>query len=258
MKLFDVFRKAKTDRTYAYVVPLATFMVLNFVLMILAESGLEWKHDFAPWWRHWPEHWFYPLQTLICGGLLIYCWDQYKFDLKWDKRVFVGIIMGAIGIGFWILPTHLYTTLGYTEESVGWLKYLGMAPRDEGFDPHVFNSPWAIWITTIFRFLRAVVVVAFVEEIFWRGFMMRFLLDPDGDYWKIPFGKFSWLTFAVVTAAFAFIHQPVDYAGALVYGSLTYLVAVRTKSLAACIAMHATANLLMGIYALQFAKYGLW
>jgi CAAX prenyl protease-like protein len=100
--------------------------------------------------------------------------------------------------------------------------------------------------------------VAFVEEVFWRGFLMRFLLKPDGKYWKIPFGKFSWFSFAVVTTAFVFIHQPVDYAGAVVYGTLTYIVAVKTKSLAACIVMHAVANLLMGIYALQYAKYGLW
>ena len=258
MRLFDIIKQAKVDRSYAYVVPLAAFMALNFVLMIIADSGLEWKHDLASWWRHWPEHWFYPLQTIICGGLLIYCRKQYQFDLKWDRRVLVGVIMGVIGIGFWILPTHLYTVLGYTEESAGWLKHLGVAPRDEGFDPQVLDAPWAIWTTTIFRFLRAVVIVAFVEEIFWRGFLMRFLLDRDGNYWKVPFGKFSWLTFAAVTACFVFIHGPVDYAGAVVYGTLTYFVAVWTKSLAACITMHATANLLMGIYALQFGKFGLW
>ena len=246
----------RKDKAYAHVAPLATFMFLNFLLMIINDGlGIKWDHPDAAWWQM-TEHWFYPLQTLICGAMLIFFRQHY--EIKWDKRIIVGAIMGAIGIGFWILPTHLYTALGYTEESAGWLKHLGLAARDDGFNPNDFSNPSAIWFTTIFRFLRAAVIVAFVEEIFWRGFLMRFLLDPDGKYWKIPFGKFSWLTFGVVTIAFVLIHQPVDYAGALIYGTLMYIVAVKTKSLAACIVMHAVSNLLMGIYALQYGKYGLW
>ena len=169
--------------------------------------------------------------------------------------------MGVIGIAFWILPTHLFTELGFTEENkveVGVWKHFGLAPRTEGFNPGDLDNPLAVWVTTIFRFLRAVVVVSLVEELFWRGFLMRFLLKMDGKYWKVPFGKPSWLTYGVVTACFVFIHMPVDYAGAVIFGSLMYFVAVKTKSLTACIVMHAVANLLMGIYALQFGKYGLW
>jgi len=230
-------------------------MMLNFLLTIIASSGLHWDHPDAAWWQR-TEHWFYPLQTMICGAILIFFWKCY--DIKWDNRIWVGAVMGAVGIGFWILPTHLYTTLGYTKDTVGWLKYLGLDARENGFNPNDMQHPVAVWATMIFRFLRAAVVVAFVEEIFWRGFLMRFMLKPDGNYWKVPFGKFSWLTLGVTTLAFMLIHQPVDYAGAIVYGVLMYFVAVMTKSLAACIVMHAVSNLLMGIYALQFEKYGLW
>ena len=247
--------KIREDKTYAHVVPLATFMMLNLVLVIIDDSGLKWDHPDAAWYQM-TEHWFYPLQTLICGAMLVFFWKHY--DIKWDKRIIVGAVMGAVGIGFWILPTHLYTALGYTEDTVGWLKHLGLDAREKGFSTNDMSNPVAIWTTTIFRFLRAAVVVAFVEEIFWRGFLMRFLLKMDGNYWKVPFGKFSWLTFAVTTLAFVFIHQSVDYAGAVVYGTLMYFVAVRTKSLAACIVMHGVSNLLMGLYALQYAKYGLW
>ena len=53
-------------------------------------------------------------------------------------------------------------------------------------------------------------------------------------------------------------HAPVDYAGAFVYGSLTYLLCVWSKNLGACVIMHATANLLMGLYIMAYGKYGLW
>ena len=85
-----------------------------------------------------------------------------------------------------------------------------------------------------------------------------FLLDPDRDYWKVPFGKPAWISYGVVTVAFMLVHQPVDYLGALIFGSIMYWVAVSTKSLMACIVMHGVANLLMGLYALHYGKYGLW
>ena len=60
------------------------------------------------------------------------------------------------------------------------------------------------------------------------------------------------------TGLFILVHAPVDYAGALVYGSMTYLLCVWSKNLGACVVMHATANLLMGLYAMAYGKYGLW
>ena len=53
-------------------------------------------------------------------------------------------------------------------------------------------------------------------------------------------------------------HAPIDYAGAFVYGSLTYLLCVWSRNLGACVVMHFIANLLMGLYAMQTGKYGLW
>ena len=87
---------------------------------------------------------------------------------------------------------------------------------------------------------------------------MRLLLDWEGKYWKQPFGKPSILSFAVVTGLFVVAHAPIDYVGALIYGSLTYLLCVWSKNLGACVVMHAVANLLMGLYAVNFGKLGLW
>jgi hypothetical protein len=37
-----------------------------------------------------------------------------------------------------------------------------------------------------------------------------------------------------------------------------YFVAVRTKSLAACVVMHAVANLLLGVYVVSTKQWGFW
>ncbi|MFN9025238.1 MAG: type II CAAX prenyl endopeptidase Rce1 family protein, partial [Akkermansiaceae bacterium] len=90
------------------------------------------------------------------------------------------------------------------------------------------------------------------------GFVMRFCMDWEGNYWKQPFGRAHWKSYFIVTLLFMFAHAPVDWAGALVYGSLTYGLCVWSKNLGACVVMHAVANFLMGVYAMAYEKYGLW
>lgn len=242
--------------TRAHVFPFAVFMVFMIVLQVVA-AQIEWKHPEAPWWRQDPAHFIYPVQTLVVLGLLVLYRKSYVFDWSW-KWSLVAIGFGTVGIAGWLLPTVLYDHWGLTGKPGGVLGWLGVDARRNGFDPGIFSNPAAWWAVVLLRFLRAVVVVAFVEEIFWRGFLMRFVCDWEGDYWKQPFGRVHWKSYMIVTCLFMLAHAPVDYAGAFVYGSLTWLLCVWSRSLGACVVMHATANLLMGLYIMASGKYGLW
>jgi uncharacterized protein len=242
--------------TRAHVVPFAVFMAFLIALQ-LAESFIGWDHPAAPWWKRDVAQWVYPIQTLVVLGLLIRYWKSFTFDwnVKWCA---IGVVFGVVGIGFWLLPTTLYDAWGLSGETDGWMKWLGIAKRDDGFDPGIFENPAAYWASLTMRFLRAAVIVALVEEIFWRGFVMRFCMDWEGNYWKQPFGRAHWKSYLIVTLLFMFAHAAPDRAGALVYGSLTYLLCVWSKNLGACVVMHAVANLLMGVYVMTYGKYGLW
>lgn len=242
--------------TRAHVVPFAVFMVF-LIVALLADSFIGWDHPAAPWWKRDVAQWVYPIQTLVVLGLLIRYWKSFTFDwsLKWCA---IGVVFGVVGIGFWLLPTTLYDAWGLSGETDGWMKWLGIAKRDDGFDPGIFENPAAYWASLTMRFIRAAVIVALVEEIFWRGFVMRFCMDWEGNYWKQPFGRAHWKSYLIVTLLFMFAHVAPDRAGALVYGSLTYLLCVWSKNLGACVVMHAVANFLMGVYVMAYGKYGLW
>ncbi len=240
----------------AHVIPFGVFMA--FIILLQLVSGvIEWKHPDAPWWRHDPAQFVYPIQCLMALGLLSHYWRNYAFDwsLKWAG---VGIVFGVVGIGFWLLPTVLHDAWGMHGPTHGVLKFLGFVERNDGFDPGIFHRATAYWASLLLRFFRAVVVVALVEEIFWRGFLMRFVCDWEGDYWKQPFGRHRWISYLIVTGIFMAAHAPADYAGSFIYGSLTYVLCVWSKNLGACVIMHATANLLMGLYIMATGHYGLW
>lgn len=243
----------RNNATAAHVAPLAVFMLLTSVVPLVAI-----KNSALPWWRSAPEHWIYPLQTVVCGALLVFFWRNYTFR-PW-RGFGLATLLGVAGIVIWILPGWLFARFeGQASPAPFWLAWLGYAPRTEGFDPSIFEgSPFWHVIVLALRFARLVVVVPLVEEIFWRGFLMRYVIAGDRPFTDVPFGRHDWRSFGITTGAFMLVHAKEDWLGALVFGSLMYFLCIRSRSLSACVWMHAVANLLLGIYVLKTRQWGFW
>lgn len=216
----------------AFALPLAIFLAL------LALAGVLRRPDGDSLLTA-PEYWIYPAQTLICGALLLLFWHEY--DFRAPRKTLLAIGIGLLVFALWIAPQQFF----------------GFPPRLTGFDPEVFAAqPALYWGTVIFRFLRLVVVVPLVEEIFWRGFLLRYLINEK--FTEVPIGAFSWLSFGVVTVAFGFTHSPADWIAALITGALYNLVAYRTRSLASCVVAHTVTNLLLGAWIMATRQWGFW
>ena len=145
--------------TRAHVVPFFVFMAF-LLLLQFAGSWISWKHPDAPWWRRAPEQWLYPVQALVTFAFVLRYRNYYDFRWSW-RASFGGVIFGMVGIGIWLLPTTIYDHLDLTKDPGGWMGFLGVASRTDGFDPVIFESPVAWWSAVILRFFRAAVVVAF-------------------------------------------------------------------------------------------------
>jgi hypothetical protein len=239
----------KSDRTLAHIVPLVAFQLLQLLTM----TGTN--NPAMPWHVRAPEQWVYPLQALVCAAMVWWWWPHYRFDRPRAGAIGLAVAAGLAGIALWILPCEIFHRCGFTESSAGALKFLGVQARMNGFDPA--DAPWPL-VAVVLRFFRMVLVVAIIEEVFWRGFLMRWLVDPDRPVWSIPFGTHHWRAMLGTVVAVALVHQPADYAAALAWGVLLYLVAVRTRSLAACVIAHAVANLVLGVHVMQSGRYGFW
>jgi CAAX prenyl protease-like protein len=199
----------------------------------------------------------YPLQTAVCGGLLAFFWRNYTFQ-PW-RGFLLATLLGVLGIAIWILPGWLYDVTDLKHDPRTAIPLLGLTLRTGGFDPSIFEtSPGWYAAVICMRFIRLIVIVPLIEEIFWRGFLMRYVIAGDRPFTGVPFGRHHWLSFGVTTGAFMLVHAKEDWLGALVFGSLMYFLCVRSRSLAACVWMHAVANLLLGIYVLITRQWGFW
>jgi CAAX prenyl protease-like protein len=214
--------------------------VAPMLLFVLLLSGVGFlKTSTGPLLRTAPELWIYPLQTLLCGFLLFGFWRDYEFHPL--RRPAFTLLVG-LGVFFlWIAPQQ----------------FLHFPPRIAGFNPVVLaNQPALYWLTMALRFLRLVIVVPLVEEIFWRGFLLRYLIAER--FTALPFGAFSWLSFTVVSLAFCFSHSRPDWPAALITGALYNSVAYRTRSLTSCIAAHALTNVALGLWIVATKEWGFW
>ena len=216
----------------AFTLPMVFFIALLALASALRKPG-------GNVWLASPEYWIFPAQALICAALLIWFWRVY--ELHAPRKLWLAVAIGLVVFALWIAPQQFF----------------GLAQRLTGFDPEVFASQPALYCLTVgFRFLRLVIVVPLVEEIFWRGFLLRYLINER--FTEVPIGAFSWLSFGVVTVAFGFTHSPADWVAALVTGALYNLVAYRTRSLMSCVIAHAVTNLLLGTWIMATRQWGFW
>ena len=225
-------RMPQTRPLVAYVTPFALFLAFLALVSLLKSLPGD------GFWLASPQYWIYPAQTVVCGALIVWFWRTYELRRFARPAFTVGI--GGLVFFLWISPQQFF----------------GFAPRLDGFDPGVFSEPFPYWATVIMRFLRLVVVVPLVEEIFWRGFLLRYLIRED--FTSVPVGTFSWTSFLGVSVAFALTHSPADWIAAVVTGALYNLVAYRTKSLVSCVVVHALTNLLLGLWIMRTGQWGFW
>lgn len=185
------------------------------------------------------RYFIYPLQTVACGGVL--AWYRRDYDLGKYRRLYLALAAGLLSLAIWVAPQ--------------WL--LHRPARMEGFDPDLFRGqPPLYWAELAFRFGRLVLVAPALEEIFWRGFLLRYFIDED--FLRVPFGTYARLANCAVALGFMFEHTPADWPAALATGFLYNLVAFQTRSLRCCILAHAVTNGLLGAYIMATHQWGFW
>ncbi|MCF6179332.1 MAG: CAAX prenyl protease-related protein [Geopsychrobacter sp.] len=184
----------------------------------------------------------YPLKLVFVTGLLIFFWRDYSevcfHDLRHLGKSGLSILLGLAVFFLWI--------------NMDWLMPGQQPPT--GFDPDQFSSGLGRQAIVISRVAGAALMVPVMEELFWRSFLLRYIIDSD--FTKISVGQFSWTSFLIGAGLFGLEHHFIiaGIMAGLAYALLLY----KTRSIAQCILAHAVTNFALGIYVLQTGKWYFW
>jgi CAAX prenyl protease-like protein len=108
----------------------------------------------------------------------------------------------------------------------------------------------------VFRTVGCVLLVPVLEELFWRGWLTRWIIDSQ-DFRRVALGTYTAMSFWVGSVLFASEHGPYWEVG-LIAGVAYNWWMCRTKSLADCILTHAVTNGCLSVYVLMTGEWRYW
>jgi hypothetical protein len=169
----------------------------------------------------------------------------------------LSVIVGVAGVVLWIgldpwamrlnaLVEELFNRAVFSVGLDSWRMYVEDG-IPVGRNPFQLYPAFYAWWLFAFRLAGITLVVPVMEELFWRGFLMRWLINED--FTTVPLGAYQPLSFWITTACFAAVHGaewPLGVVVGVVYG----VWFVRTKSLGNIMLAHGVTNLLLALYCL--------
>lgn len=159
--------------------------------------------------------------------------------------------LASVGVGLgvfllWIAPDTLIE--GWRNHWIFQNSVVGHS--DEAIRPEEFTP-----LMLALRTARAVLLVPIIEELFWRGWLVRWL--QDHHFTKVPIGQFTRLAFWGTALLFAAEHGSFWEVG-LLAGIVYNWWLRRSRSLGDLVIAHAVTNLALSVYVMWSGRFGFW
>ena len=157
------------------------------------------------------------------------------------------VLMGVAVFVVWIAPDALFP--GYRQHWLFTNSVMGSVTAG------IPESAREDTLVLILRAVRASIIVPIIEELFWRAWLMRWIILPDFE--KIPLGTYSAKAFWLVAVLFASEHGSYWEVG-LAAGILYNWWMLKTKSLGDLILAHAVTNACLSAYVVFAGHWEYW
>lgn len=187
-------------------------------------------------------YYLYPLKALTVGFLL-YLFKNHYHELKLKDFANIPTTLASCGIG--LLVFALWIKMDWT---------FGVASVPQGFNPELLPGRNIQISMTLIRIAGAVLVVPLMEELFWRSFLIRYIIDQKFE--NVQIGTFTWVSFIFTVVLFGLEHNYI-LAG-IMAGVFYNLLLYKTRSLAQCVLAHAVTNLALAVYVVSTGKWQFW
>jgi len=182
----------------------------------------------------------YAIKIAAVIAVLIYFWRSYD-ELRMEN-IEPAKLLWALGAGvfvfvLWINTDWKFATMG----------------NPTVYDPRLIPGN-RVYIFIALRLFGASVVVPIFEEIFWRSFILRYIINPD--FTRVNIGAFTWASFLISSLLFGLEHYL--WLAGIVAGLCYNLLLYKTKHINYCILAHGITNFLLGLYVLFTASWRFW
>jgi CAAX prenyl protease-like protein len=187
----------------------------------------------------------YPLRTVAVLAAVL-AFSRGVIALRPARPVW-SVLVGLAVFAIWIAPDLLWP--GYRQFWLFHNPLTGAVPVP--LPPA--GRPGALY--TAFRVVGSVIVVPVVEELFWRAWLMRWLISTEIE--KVPLGAYApgafWIT-ALLFASEHGVYWDVGLAAGIVYNWWM----IRRRNLADCIVAHAATNGCLAGWVLLTGRWQYW
>lgn len=157
------------------------------------------------------------------------------------------VALGIAVCALWVAPDLLFP--GWRGH---WLFQNGITGTiTTSIDPKDLTDPLVLTL----RIVRATLLVPILEELFWRGWLPRWIVNPDWQ--KVPLGTYTTMAFVASAALFALEHGPYWEVG-LLCGLIYNWWFWKTKSLGDIVLVHAVTNGALSAFVFATGKYEYW
>ena len=172
--------------------------------------------------------------------------DHFRFRVSWH-----GLAVGIVGYVLWVWICSLDPERSFLS-LFGLREYWG---KRTAFDPfsEISSSLHRTGFLAL-RFTTLALIVPVAEELFLRGFLVRWVEDVDLK--TVRFDNLSWLAIAAPTICSVLTHP--EIIAAIVWFSFVTWLMIYTKSFWNCVVAHMVTNLLLGIHVLVTGAWELW
>lgn len=222
--------RAANESSLPYVLPFAVFIGLLAIADYLHAALGRWE---------------FPLRVAILAAALV-IYSRRVIDLR-VKMPAPSILIGLAVFAIWVAPDMLFPAWRqhwiFQNSLTGGLK--SSIPVDLVNDGSVL----------FFRTVRAVVLVPIIEELFWRAWLMRWVIDPN--FSKIPLGTYAPRAFWITALLFASEHGPYWDVG-LIAGVIYNWWMVKSKNLGDLILTHAVTNAALCAFVVATGRWEYW
>jgi CAAX prenyl protease-like protein len=188
----------------------------------------------------------YPVQLIAVLAVLLLC-SRNVIDFRL-KNAFGSMLLGVAVFVVWIGPDLLWPNYRshwlFSNSLTGTLSHLAAAS--------VRSSASFI----LFRSFGCIILVPIIEELFWRGWLPRWMIDSN-HFQRVPLGAYTAFSFWIGSAAFASEHGPFWAVGLLAGIAYNWWMC-RNKSVADCTLAHAITNSCLSAYVLVTGHWEYW